>query len=107
MNDTFTIRQAALDDIPIIVSHRRKMFEDMRSGTPEILDRMEARFVDWVRERMESERYFTWFAVSPVGEVISGAGLWLMTGRRMSSEKSPIGAISSMSTPNPLTAVKD
>jgi len=78
MNEPFTIRQATLDDIPVIVTHRRKMFEDMRTGTPALLDGMEARFDLWLRERMENGRYLTWFAITPEGSIASGAGLWLM-----------------------------
>ncbi len=78
MNEPFTIRQATLDDIPVIVTHRRKMFEDMRSGTPDTLADMEQRFALWLRDRMENDLYLTWFAVTPEGEIAAGAGLWLM-----------------------------
>ncbi len=78
MSESFTIRQATLDDIPVIVAHRRKMFEDMHSGTPAILDSMESRFAPWVRDYMENGRYRTWFALTEDGKIASGAGLWLM-----------------------------
>ena len=78
MNEPFTIRQATLDDIPVIVTHRRKMFEDIGMGTPQVLDAMESRFVTWAREHMENERYLSWFAVTPEDKVVSGVGLWLM-----------------------------
>lgn len=77
MSETFTFRQATLDDIPTIVSHRRRMFEDMRAAPPEILDRMQSEFAPWLRERMEARRYLTWLAECE-GKIAAGAGLWLM-----------------------------
>jgi GNAT superfamily N-acetyltransferase len=78
MGATFTIRQATLDDIPVIVTHRRKMFEDMEMGTRDVLDAMEKRLAPWLHERMESERYLAWLAVTAEGKVASGAGVWLI-----------------------------
>jgi GNAT superfamily N-acetyltransferase len=74
----YTIRQATLAEMDIIVSHRRKMFEEMGHTDPDRHAAYEAGFVPWLRTQMEREYYRAWFAVTPDGEVVAGAGLWLL-----------------------------
>ncbi|MBI5667377.1 MAG: GNAT family N-acetyltransferase [Chloroflexi bacterium] len=78
MDSTFTIQQATLADAPIIVAHRRRMFEDMGFDDTAILDAQEREFTGWLRERLENGRYRGWLAVNAAGEVVAGAGLWLL-----------------------------
>lgn len=74
----YTIRQATLAEADIIVTHRRKMFEEMGGTDPSIQAAYSAAFAPWLRGQMESGRYLAWFAVTPEGEVVAGAGLWLI-----------------------------
>jgi GNAT superfamily N-acetyltransferase len=74
----YTIRQATLADMNIIVTHRRKMFEEMGGTDPAIQAAYEAQFIPWLRRQMERGDYLAWFAVTPENEVVAGAGLWLM-----------------------------
>ena len=77
MDNTITIRQATVADTRLIVTHRRRMFEDM--GTDEaILGAQEAAFTGWLRDRLENGRYRGWLAVDAAGAVIAGVGLWLL-----------------------------
>ena len=39
MTDALTLRSATVDDIPVLVGHRRKMFEDMAASKGEGFDR--------------------------------------------------------------------
>ena len=39
MTDTFTLRLATVDDIPTLVNHRRRMFEDMYADKAVVRDR--------------------------------------------------------------------
>jgi len=74
----FTIRRASTDDVETLVGHRRAMFRDMGYEDAAALDSMSARFVVWLRERMDSGEYLAWLAFAPDGSVAAGAGLWLM-----------------------------
>src|SRR5512145_2072430 len=77
MSEPVTIRQATQADAPMIVTHRRQMFEDMGHADRKLLDAQEAVFVDWVHERLENGLYRHWFAVNAAGDILAGAGLWL------------------------------
>ncbi|MBN2305392.1 MAG: GNAT family N-acetyltransferase [Anaerolineae bacterium] len=77
MNEPVTIRRAIPDDAPAIARHRRLMFETMGHTNPALLDTMEAAFVPWVRERLASEIYLGWLAITGAGFAASGAGLWV------------------------------
>jgi GNAT superfamily N-acetyltransferase len=78
MTESFIIRQAILADLPTIVSHRRRMFEDMGHSNPDLLNAAEPEYTRWIQERMENGRYLGWLAVEPGGRVVAGAGLWLL-----------------------------
>jgi GNAT superfamily N-acetyltransferase len=76
----YTIRQATLAnaDMDIIVTHRRKMFEEMGHTDPAVQAAYEPGFVSWLRTQMERDYYLAWFAVTAQGEIVAGAGLWLL-----------------------------
>jgi ribosomal protein S18 acetylase RimI-like enzyme len=79
MTDTFTVRQATMDDVPEIMLHRCSMFTEMGIGTPDEIDAMEASFGPncvrkWRRNAISAGcRCREWH--------IAGAG-WLMEGIR-------------------------
>jgi len=70
-------RTATLDDLELIVHHRRSMFRDM--GYPDVaeLDAMAGAFRPWVRRKMELDEYLAWLAVEDQ-QIVAGIGLWLM-----------------------------
>jgi GNAT superfamily N-acetyltransferase len=72
-----SIRLAAREDAPYIIRHRREMFAEMSSGTPQGRAQMDAHFDIWLRRHLEIEDYIAWIACDD-GEVIAGAGLWLI-----------------------------
>lgn len=78
MNDGFTIRPATQADIPTIVTHRRKMFEDMQVAKPEAIERGTEAALPWLEDRFASGYYRGWLAVNAAGEVVAGAGLMLL-----------------------------
>lgn len=78
MTDTLRFRFATLLDMPVIVHHRRAMFEDMGYGTPESLDKMDTLFGLWLNERMQEGAFLTWLALDEDELPIAGAGLWLL-----------------------------
>ena len=73
-----TITPATVDDVETITAQRRQMFVDMGYRDEGVLDAMCERFAPWVRRRLEEGEYLAWFARTPEGEVVAGAGLWLM-----------------------------
>jgi len=74
----FTVRPATLADVEAIAAHRRAMFSDMGHQDAAALDVMTVAFLSWVHQKMTSEEYLAWVAVSPEGSIVSGLGLWLM-----------------------------
>jgi GNAT superfamily N-acetyltransferase len=73
-----TIRRARAEEAVTIAAHRLAMFRDMGSADEAILNDMAARFIPWVTEKIASEEYLEWFAVTEDDAVVAGAGLWLM-----------------------------
>jgi ribosomal protein S18 acetylase RimI-like enzyme len=73
-----TIRPALLSESTLIVGHRRAMLAEIREAPAAQLDAIDAAFAPWLAERMARGEYLGWFAVNPVGEVVAGAGLWIM-----------------------------
>jgi len=70
-------RRALSDDAALIASHRRAMFADMGTGSPEVLDQMGRSFEPWVRTRLADGRYLGWIAEEG-GRAVASAGLLLV-----------------------------
>lgn len=77
MSETYTLRRATIDDVPIISRQRIAMFHDMGFNDDAALERMDDAFCMWLTNKMTSGLYRGWFAVSEAGEDVAGAGLWL------------------------------
>ena len=69
----YTLRAAGPADIPAIVAHRERMFRDM--GTPAAFAAMAERCTEWLDAAIPAGVYRGWFAESPGGEVVAGAGV--------------------------------
>lgn len=78
MAEEFTIRQGAVEDAEIVVSHRCGMFRDMGFRDDDAMKQMADRFRPWLVHKMQASEYLTWFAVNADGEVVAGLGMWLM-----------------------------
>ena len=73
---TYLIREATLEDIPIIAHHRRAMFAEMgQSGADEVANE---RFALWLRQAMTRQEYFGWLIQTVTGEIVAGGGLGLL-----------------------------
>ena len=70
--------ETAKTDAETICHHRRAMFRDMGQPDDAVMDAMVAAFRPWVERRLQSGEYRAWFAYDPDGEIIAGAGIWLM-----------------------------
>ena len=78
LTDEITIRQATLAHVEQIVTHRRRMFEDMGNKDPEALSRMVAVFRPWVIDHMQRDLYHSWLACNAQGTVVAGSDVWLI-----------------------------
>jgi GNAT superfamily N-acetyltransferase len=75
MSSTYTIRRAALADVPVIARQRGGMFRDMGTD-PALIAERDSAFRAWLSERLERGEYLGWLAVSEAGEAVAGVGLW-------------------------------
>ena len=75
MSEDITFRRATVDDVLIIVHHRRAMFTDMGHTDTAALDAMDATFTPYVRRTLADGSYRGWLAVTHEGRVVAGGGL--------------------------------
>jgi len=73
-----TIREAQVEDIPLILEHRRSMFRDMGRDDEEAHRRMRISAEGFLREAMPRGRYRGWLAETGDGRVVAGAGITIV-----------------------------
>lgn len=78
MRADYIIRRATLDDLAAIVTHRRRMYEDMGCDDAARLDAQDTAFAAWLRPRLEDGRYLGWLALAPNDEAAASLGVWLL-----------------------------
>ncbi len=69
------IRMATRRDIPALVQHRRRMFEDL-GGNPAPTEADDLRYRAWLRARTKSGRFVA-FVAEGKGRVVAGGAVWL------------------------------
>lgn len=74
----FTLRGATSADLSLIVKLRHAMFEAMGYVNRAQLELTDAKFEEWVEPKLASGEYRGWFLQDENGNVVAGAGLWLM-----------------------------
>lgn len=74
----FTLRSATHADLPVIVAQRHAMFEAMGYVNRAELELTDSKFAEWVAPKLERGEYREWFLEDEKGQVVAGAGLWLM-----------------------------
>ena len=75
---TFTLRNATLKDLSAIVAQRHAMFEAMGYVNRAELELTDAKFQEWVAPKLADGSYREWFLEDESGNIVAGAGLWLM-----------------------------
>lgn len=73
----FETRLATAADAELIAEQRCRMFIDAGQADEAVTKTVYAKFVPWVRQRLEDESYVGWL-VSKDGVVVAGAGMLLM-----------------------------
>ena len=71
----FTIREATVADLDLVLHHRRSMFFDMGYRDEAVLSAMLSTSRPFFSERLADGRYRAWFVESPSGDVVAGGGL--------------------------------
>ena len=77
-HSALSIRQALPGEAAVIVGHRRAMLAEIRPMPAAQLDAIDAAFAPWLATRMTRGEYLGWFGIDPAGQVVAGAGLWIM-----------------------------
>ena len=77
--DEFRVREATVADLPIVLLHRRRMFEEMGFRDPAALETMSAISDDLLRRGLEDGSYRGWFAETAEGRVVAGGGVIVLT----------------------------
>ena len=72
-----TVRQATLEDLELLVRHRRGMWKAIAHIPKADLDAADGAYRRWARTQMKSNR-FTGFIVDIGGEPVASGCLWLM-----------------------------
>jgi len=75
MQTAIIVRSATLEDLPILLHHRREMFRDMGYRDQSDLDSLEALAERYFRQALQSETYHGWLALDPEGTIIGGGGV--------------------------------
>jgi GNAT superfamily N-acetyltransferase len=90
----FTIREAAPDELDVILHHRRSMFRDMGEGTVEELGRMVETARPMFVNAVENGSYHHWLAIDNRGRVAGGGGVlfcpWPANPREACTERAVI-----------------
>jgi ribosomal protein S18 acetylase RimI-like enzyme len=70
-------RRATAADAEAIAEQRLRMFSDAGLADDSKMGPMVARFIDWVRTKLEDGSYAGWLTEED-GRPVAGAGLWVM-----------------------------
>ena len=74
----FRIRDARVDDVPVILHHRRSMFWDMGHHDEERHRLMLAHSEAFLRDAIPRGAYRGWLAETPDGRVAAGTGIAIL-----------------------------
>lgn len=71
-----SIRPATLDDLPLLIRHRRGMLEDMGRYPAAWFDEHDRNYAAWARERLANGQ-LVGFIAEDAGRVVASGCLWL------------------------------
>ncbi len=73
----FRMRRATVDDLDVLIRHRRGMWEEILEATPKEMDAADRAYRRWARERMRARELIGWIVEDGREPVASGC-IWLM-----------------------------
>ena len=72
------IRKATLQDLPVLIHHRRRMFEDMpRRYSAEEYAAHDREYRRWAKRLMSKGELVAWIAETAGGAAVAGGAVWL------------------------------
>ena len=71
------IRRTTLDDLPVLVVHRRRMWEDIGGRTRSELDRADPIYRRWVRREIAGGRFVGFLAEDRTRRPLGSGAIWL------------------------------
>ena len=74
---TPSIREATLEDLDLLVRHRRNMWEEISEFPEDELDLQDRTYRRWARERLASGRLIGFIIETGRGHIAASACLWL------------------------------
>ncbi len=78
MDPAFVLREATVEDIPLLLRHRRLMFESMGFVDQTRNDAMDLEVAAYLAEAIPSGEYRGWLATNSEGVTLGGIGLTLI-----------------------------
>ncbi|HLN51522.1 MAG TPA: GNAT family N-acetyltransferase [Thermoplasmata archaeon] len=75
--DRVTLRRTTVADIPVLVRHRRGMWEDIGGRSPRVLDRADVTYRRWVRREIRAGRFIGLLAEDRDGRPAATGVLWV------------------------------
>jgi GNAT superfamily N-acetyltransferase len=72
------VRLATVEDLDVLVRHRRKMFEEISDASPAELDSVDRVYRRWACTRLRSGRYVGFVVETRGGRIPASGALWLM-----------------------------
>lgn len=75
----FVVREATVADLPVVLEHRRRMFEEMGFRDPAALETMQVISTDLLKRGLEDGTYRGWLAATPEGRIVAGGGVIVLT----------------------------
>lgn len=76
--EVLVIREATLNDLPLLIEQRRHMYQDMGYPDNTRMEDMEHAFGLWLHDNLEDGHYRNWIVETTDGQIAAGAGLWLV-----------------------------
>lgn len=74
---SFRLRRATSKDLPLLVQHRRMMFEEMARPTEEDLSVLDASYREWAREMMKQRLLHGYVVETSRGKPAASGCVWL------------------------------
>lgn len=72
------MRKATLDDLDLLVRHRRGMWEEILEVPPAKMDTADRAYRRWARDRMKGREMVGWIVETAQGDPVASGCVWLM-----------------------------
>ena len=72
------LRRASLDDLELLVRHRRGMWEEILEAPSKSMDAADRAYRRWARQRMRDREMVGWIIETDRGEAVASGCVWLM-----------------------------